>query len=269
MAITSTDQLIAALCNSQHVLFDKSSVSFATAGRFFSLWRAPGRPGPAVIPTVPEICAKDTLGALIYVNAPPLQTNYLAWLDIATGNANTTLEIHDRLCQMGGLVADVVTSQAVNLTLVGLPAERIGPDDYSQLQWWLEFYADTGGGAATATVNVTYNDDTSGNISLAIPTFSRASTIYQLLPFAAGKKGIKSVNSVTLSGTTGNTANFGVTCTRYRAGLYTRAANKAELFDWALLSLPALADDACLVLVQLCTATTTGPCRGVLRFVSG
>ena len=91
MAITSTDQLIAALCNSQHVLFDKSSVSFATAGRFFSLWRAPWRPGLAVIPTAPGICTKETLGALTYLNAPPLQTSYMAWLDIATGNANTTL----------------------------------------------------------------------------------------------------------------------------------------------------------------------------------
>ena len=273
MAITSRDQLIAALANSRHALFDKASVANAVAGRFYSLWRATGQPGQGAIPAMQAVCNKDLLGALPLVNQTPPATNYLAWVDVATGNATSTLEIHDRLCHQGGLSGTIAspTAQTTNLplTLAGVPTERIGAEDHSQLQWWLEWYADTGSTAVSATVNVTYSDDSSSNVVVPLAATSRASGLYQILPFAAGKSGIKAVNSVTLSATTGTAGNFGVTCTRYRAGLFTVVANKAEVFDWAALALPEIANDSCLALLQLCTTTTTGISKGVVRFAAG
>jgi len=273
MAITSRDQLIAALANSRHALFDKASISNAVAGRFYSLWRANGQPGQGAIPAAAALCNKDLLGALPLVNQTPPATNYLAWVDVATGNATSTLEIHDRLCHQGGLSGTIAspTAQTTNLplTLAGVPTERIGAEDHSQLQWWLEWYADTGSTAVSATVNVTYSDDSSSNVVVPLAATSRASGLYQILPFAAGKSGIKAVNSVTLSATTGTAGNFGVTCTRYRAGLFTVVANKAEVFDWASLALPEIANDSCLALLQLCTTTTTGISKGVVRFAAG
>jgi len=273
MAITSRDQLIAALANSRHALFDKASVANAVAGRFYSLWRATGQPGQGAIPAMQAVCNKDLLGALPLVNQTPPATNYLAWVDVATGNATSTLEIHDRLCHQGGLSGTIAspTAQTTNLplTLAGVPTERIGAEDHSQLQWWLEWYADTGSTAVSATVNVTYSDDSSSNVVVPLAATSRASGLYQILPYAAGKSGIKAVNSVTLSATTGTAGNFGVTCTRYRAGLFTVVANKAEVFDWAALALPEIANDSCLALLQLCTTTTTGISKGVVRFAAG
>ena len=271
MAITSRDQLIAALANSRHALFDKASISNAVAGRFYSLWRANGQPGQGAIPAAAALCNKDLLGALPLVNQTAPMSNYLAWVDVASSLATSTLEIHDRLCHQAGLVGNVATLQTTNLplTLADVSQERIGLADHSQLQWWLEWYADTGSTGVTATVAVTYDDDMSGNVAVPLAATSRASGLYQILPFAAGKTGIKAVNSVTLSATTGTAGNFGVTCTRYRAGLFTVVANKAEVFDWAALALPEIANDSCLALLQLCTTTTTGTSKGVVRFAAG
>jgi hypothetical protein len=270
MAITSRDQLIAALANSRHVLFDKASISNAVAGRFYSLWRATGQPGQGAIPAAQAICDRTLLGALNHLPWPvPLQ-NYLAWVDVATSLATATLEIHDRLCHQGGLAGNLATLQTTNLplTLAGVSAERIGAEDFSQLQWWLEWYADTGSTAVTATVTVVCDDDSTQTVAVPLVATSRASGLYQVLP-PPGKNGIKAVNSVQLSATSGTAGSFGVTCTRYRAGFFTVVANKAEMYDWAALGLPEIAPDACLSLIQLCSATTTGTSKGVARFVAG
>jgi hypothetical protein len=270
MAITSRDQLIAALANSRHGLFDKASLSNAVAGRFYSLWRATGQPGQGAIPAAPAVCLKGLLGSLNFDNQTAPLTNYLAWVDVASSLATSTLEIHDRLCHQAGLVGNVATPQTTNLplTLAGIEPERIGLADLSQLQWWLEWYADTGSTAVTATVAVTYDDDTSGNVAVPLAATSRAAGLYQILP-AAGKAGIKAVDSVQLSATSGSAGNFGVTCSRYRAGFFTVVANKAEVYDWASLALPQIANDACLALIQLCSTTTTGVSKGVVRFAVG
>lgn len=270
MAITSRDQLIAALANSNHVLFDKASISNAVAGRFYSLWRAAGQPGAGAIPTQQEVCTRLTLGALTTHPRPEPLLNYLAWVDVAGSLATHTLEIHDRICHMGGLVGNEMAPQTASLplTLNGVDPGRIGPEDFSQLQWWLEWYINTGSTAANATVTVVADDDTVHNVVVPLVANSRASGLYQILP-PEGTPGIKAVNSVQLSASTGAAGNFGVTCTRYRAGFFTVVANRAEMYDWAHLGLPEVHEDACLFLIQLCTANTTGISKGVARFVAG
>ncbi|MGB5240679.1 MAG: hypothetical protein WBN80_08530, partial [Prochlorococcaceae cyanobacterium] len=84
MAITSRDQLIAALANSRHLLFDKASLANAVAGRFYSLWRATGQPGQGAIPTAAAVCTKALLGALPFENQTAPIANYMAWVDVAT-----------------------------------------------------------------------------------------------------------------------------------------------------------------------------------------
>jgi len=270
MAITSRDQLIAALANSRHSLFDKASISNAVVGRFYSLWRATGQPGQGAIPTVPAACTNTLLGSLNYLPQPQPASNYIGWVDVATSLATGSLEIHDRLCHQGGLVGNLNTLQSTNLplTLAGIAAERIGLGDFSQLQWWLEWYADTGSTAVTANVSVVCEDDSVQVVAVPLVATSRASGLYQILP-PQGRTGIKAVNSVQLSATSGTAGNFGVSCTRYRAGFFTVVANKAEVFDWAALALPEIANDACLALIQLCATTTTGIAKGVIRFAPG
>jgi hypothetical protein len=95
MAITSRDQLIAALTLSRNALIDKASITNAVLGGFYSLWRASGVPGQGAIPTTAAVCTRATTGALPLTNQTPPVATYLAWLDLVTANSATNLSVHD------------------------------------------------------------------------------------------------------------------------------------------------------------------------------
>jgi hypothetical protein len=272
MAITSRDQLIAALTLSRNALIDKASLSNTVAGRFHSLWCATGVPGQGAIPTTAAVCTRATTGALPLTNQTAPVATYLAWLELATANSATNLSVHDRLCHQGGLSGTVAspTAQTTNLplNLTGVSIDRIGPTDLSELTWWLEWYTDTGATGVNATLNLTYADNTTGDVVIALAATSRASGLYPILP-ATGKTGIKAVNSLTLSASTGTAGSFGVTCTRFLTGTTTMVANKSEIRDWAGLGLPVVPNDACLSLLMFCSTTSTGAVRGLLKLAVG
>jgi hypothetical protein len=191
-------------------------------------------------------------------------------------NANTTLEIHDRLMHMGGLNGTLATAQTANLdvhTNIGSNnlAARIGDSNYSDIQWWLEVYGDGGATASNATINVTYNDDTTGNLNnQAVGGTIRVGNWFSLngIDPAAGKF-IKGINTVTLSASTGTAGNFGFTATRHRASMPLLLANKAEVFDWAQLGLPEIINGSCLQLAIIGTSTNSGILRGGAKIAHG
>ncbi|TVS07759.1 MAG: hypothetical protein EA413_00385 [Cyanobium sp. PLM2.Bin73] len=270
MAITSRDQLIAALANSQHVYFNKSVLTNAVAGRFYSLWRAGGEPAQAVIPGSQEVCTGELLGSMQLQPPPEPFLNYVAAVNFSGSLALNSVELHDRICHMAGLVGNVADLQATNLplTLAGVAADRIGPEDFSQLQWWLEWYVSTGSTAAVATVTVVADDDSVHEVDVELASNSRLAGLYPIFP-PAGKKGIKAVNILQLDRSTGTAGDFGVTCTRYRCAFSTDLANRSQVYDWAQLGLPDIHPDACLALIQMCTTSNTGNPRGVVRFAVG
>lgn len=269
MAITSRDELINAMGNNtSRIVWDKGGISATVAGTFTSLWRATGTPGQGAIPSTAAVCTSALTGAMGFTNQTAPATSYYAWQTVVTGNASTNVEVHDRLAHMGGLSGIVTTAQGA-LTLAGLSAARLGDANYSDVQWWLEWYTDTGATGVTATVNVTYNDDTTGNLAaIALIASTRAGRMMPLVSAVAGKF-IKAVNSVTLSATTGAAGNFGITATRPRTAVWTVLANKIETFDWAQLGLPEIPNDSCLMMVMLCTTTTTGTVRGQGKIAHG
>ena len=279
MAITTRDQLIDAMGNnSSRLVIDKASLANAAAGQFHSLWRATGQPGQAAIPVAAARCTNALLGALQFTQQVAPATSYLAILEGLCSNNATTLEIHDRLMHMGGLNGTLATAQTVYLDLnANLASDNIdarkGDANFSDVTWWLEWYTDTGGTAVTATVNVTYNDDTSGNLTaISLAATRRASQMIPLngsIPAAASGKYIRGVNTVTLSATTGGAGSFGVTATRYRAALYQPLANARFTADWAGLGLPSIPNSACLMLVQLAGTTSTGAVRASGKIVHG
>lgn len=268
MTITTRDQLIAAMAgNSSRLLIDKASVSGVAAGAFYSHWRATGQPGQGAIPGAAAVCNHTLTGAIGFAQQTAPATSYLGILEAAL-SATNTLEIHDRLAHMGGLSGTVTTAQTVGidmLTMAGTSnlAERTGDTNYSDVQWWLEWYTTTGTTAVTATVNVTYNDGTTGNLTGASLAASRPASfmlaLNNLIPAASSGKFIRGVNSVTLSATTGTAGSFGVTATRYRAGMLTPLANARFTSDWAQTGLPEIPNASCLfpiVLYAVATATT-------------
>lgn len=273
MAISETtalDQIAAGLAsNNNRILWDKASLATQVVGQYCSLWRATGVPAQGSIPGAAAYCTKALTGAIGFDNQTSPATSYLAWHTLLTGTANTNLEIHDRLAHMGGLVGNVTTAQTVGIDLStinaggAVPAERLGDSNYSDVTWFLEWYTTTGATASNATVNVTYDDASTGNLAvIAVGGTAVAASQCRALITASNGRFIRAVNSVTLSASTGTAGSFGVTATRMKAGMSAPVANKIEMFDWAQLGLAQVPNDACLFGMLLSTATSTGAIKG-------
>lgn len=279
MTITTRDQLINALGNnSSRVVIDKATLSGISAGYYASMWRATGQPGQGAVPTAVEVCDNNLTGALQFNQQTSPATSYGGWMSATCSNSATTIEIHDRLMHMGGLNGTLATTQTVgidlsaNLSTRNLDARK-GDANYSDVQWWMEWYTSTGSTAVTATVNVTYNDGSTGNLSGLSLVASRPASIMlplnSLIPSGASGKYIRGVNSVTLSATTGTAGNFGVTATRVRMTMPLNTGNKTEAFDWAALGLPEIYNSSCLFPVVLLSTTNTGTVRGGGKIAHG
>lgn len=272
MTITTRDHLINAMANnSSRIVIDKASIANAAAGQYHSLWRATGQPGQGAIPAAAAVCSNATVGSFQFEQQTAPLTSYGSYMNAVCSNGPVTVEIHDRLMHMGGLSGTVTTAQTVNLDVSANLATsnldaRKGDANYSDIQWWMEWYTDTGGTAVTATVNVTYNDGTSANLSaISLAATRRASYMLPLngfIPGADAGKYIRDVNTITLSATTGAAGSFGVTASRPRMTMPLLVPQQVTEFDWARLGLPEIFNGSCLFAIQIAGTTVTGTLRG-------
>ena len=278
MTITTLDGMFNALANnSSRLVIDKASIANAAAGQFHSLWRATGQPGQGAIPTAAAVCNSALVGGFNFSQQSAPNTSYVGYLEAVCQYNAVTLEVHDRLMHMGGLNGTLTTAQAVNLDLNGVTADnmanRIGDANYSDVQWWLEWYTDTGATVVNATVAVTYSDGTTGNLTAVSLAATRRASFMQplngLIPAAQSGKFIRGIVSVTLSATTGTAGSFGVTATRPRVSLASPLANIKWSADWAALPVSEVPNGSCLFLVQIAGTTSTGTVRGGGKIAHG
>ena len=276
--ITNRDQLIDALANnSSRIVIDKASIANAAVGQYHSLWRATGQPGQGAIPAAAANCNQSTVGGMRFSQQTAPAKSYLAYLEAVSSTSASTMEVHDRLMDRGGLNGTLTTAQPVGLDFNGVTAdnmsERIGDANCSDIQWWLEWYTDTGATAVMATVAVTYSDGTTGNLTgVSLAATRRASfmqSLNGLIPAAAAGKFIRAVNTVTLSASTGAAGNFGVTATRLRGTLFMPIANAKFSADWASLPINTIPNSACPFIAVLASTTSTGLLRGGGKIAHG
>lgn len=268
MAIATRDALLAAFGHRRSRLYiNKGQLSNAASGNANSYFRVGNTPAAGAIPGAAAVCANGLTGCIPFPNQTAPATSYLA-TGLITNNLTSHIEIHDRLMHMGGLSGTVTTAQTANLDLHANIASsnlaaRIGAADYSEVQWWLEWYSDTGATGVNATVNVTYNDGTDGDLTvIAIAATSRAGRMYalnNLVPAAKAGLYIRDVNSVLLSATTGTAGSFGVTATRLRATLPQQNGFSRSPADWAELGFPQIHNNSCLFPIVYYTSGGTGP----------
>ncbi len=277
MTIASLDGLVSALGNnSSRIIIDKASIASQAAGTFVSLWRATGQPGQGAIPAAAAVCNNALTGAIGFTQQTAPATSYGAYLEAATSNSAMTLEIHDRMIHMGGLNGTLTTAQTVGIDFNGITADnmakRIGDSNYSDIQWWLEWYTATGSTAVTATVAVTYNDGTTGTLSASLAATRPASFMLPLnglIPSAAAGKFIRGITSVQLSATSGTAGSFGVTATRPRMTIGCPIANFKFVADWAALGLPEIYNSSCLFPIVLTSTSSSGTVRGGGKIAHG
>ncbi|HYW49046.1 MAG TPA: hypothetical protein VE861_00495 [Gemmatimonadaceae bacterium] len=278
MAIATLDALFNALgTDFQRFMVDKSSIANLVAGQQASLWRATGTPGQGAIPTAAAIPTSATLGAITLTNAVLPRLNYLSWLMLRNANANTSVDIADRVAHQAALVLNLATSQTTNLPIdvvtLGLSAARRGAANYSNLTWFLEVYADGGATASNATINVTYNDGTTGNLNVvAVGGTLRAGRVISLTPFiptADQGKFIRGINSVILSASTGTAGNFGFTCLSVITGLELPIATVTRVATWDQLGHPSIENDECLQFLVTTSTTSSGQLTGTGKITGG
>jgi hypothetical protein len=277
MVIATRDQAFNALANnSSRFVLEKASLANQVANTLCSMWRSAGQPAQGAIPgTTPAVPTKATLGAIDFANQLSPVTSYLLWALVYSGNSGGAVEFHDRVAHMGGLVLNVTTAQNItglDISTLGLAAERRGPADFSDLQWFLEVYTDGGATASNATINVTYDDATTGNLTVvAVGGTLRAGRMIPLtplIPTAQQGKKIRGINSVTLSASTGTAGNFGFTCTRQRTGVPMGLAGTPSKLTWQDGS-AEVPNDSCIMLVVNCATTSSGTVRGQGKIAHG
>lgn len=279
MTISTRDGLINALGNNNsRFILDKASIASQLAGNYCSLWRATGQPGQGAIPAAAASCNNTLLGGMNFTQQTTPATSYLGYMELAAGNAAMTLEIHDRIAHMGGLNGTLLTAQTVGVDLNALlgtnnTTARIGDSNYSDVNWWLEWYTATGATASNATINVTYNNGTTGNLTViavgGTVGASRMMSLNALVPAAQAGLFIRHVNTVTLSASTATAGSFGITATRIRASLGAPIANMKFMADWAQLGFPEVANSACLFPIVLTSTTSSGTIRGGGKIIHG
>lgn len=259
MAINTLDDLVAATAGSKDLRLLKAS-STAVAGRLMSLWRVAGQPEVGAIPTAAAVCTSATTGASNFTNPGAGKTLYVVNVGSVFNSVAATTTILDRLVACGGLSGIVATAQTVNT-----PALTRRTDG-KRNRIFLEWYTATGATGVNVTASYTNQDGTSGKTTgtLALPATVTAGSMLELT-LASDDTGVKSVESVTLSATTGTAGNFGVTIAAVLASVPSPLANLGYNFDAQALGLPVVENDACLQYAVTSTTTATGIAQAVVR----
>jgi hypothetical protein len=206
-AFANYDAYLAALRQNRVADFQMSAAA-ARSLRLSALWRA-------FLPTPGNPTTSVALGDTSDVAIGPLSTVNTGRLTLLGarvnpgGNSGVCLIVADILNQSGGLNGTLTTEQTTGLPTAALTRHTSGEG----VMAGLILLGGVGGTATTFTTRYTNAAGVSGQISSAAPignTGFRESGAVLPIPGAAGDTGFRSVDGVTLAGTTGSAGNFGV-----------------------------------------------------------
>lgn len=269
MAITTMDQLTAALGTAQ-----RFPVFFPSATNVAAGWVNINR---AVVTSFGQMAipAAASAGGTLHLDSqvglptganptPPALSYFAKWE--AVSSVAGVVHLYDRVWSCSGFSGIVNTAQAVT----GFPTLTRPDASGTGLEIWIECYTATGSTAANITVQYTNTDNTSGRntVSTAHITSMPANRMYQV-PLQSGDTGVKSVQSVTLSASTGTAGSFGVTLMRRIAMMPMPLANVATVLDFAALGFPQIQNDTALNFIHQGTTTSSGIIMGNMVFAQG
>lgn len=256
-----------ATCTAAGFSQDLQKGTITTVSGFdYSGWTCGGNPAAGVAPTTWAHPTHLTLGALNprQINPAVGKTMRTLYAELRPSVANQVYILHDRIGHMASLNGTLTTAQTVNATLTAAAADGRCEAGGGDVEWWLEWYTATGSTAVNATVNVTYSDDSTGNVVVALPASVPAGRMYRIPP-SSGNLSIKAVNNVTLSASTLTVGNFGVTATDRKFAFSVAAANTPWVADWAMLAMADLGRNACLFARTYAAGTAFGTLTGNIR----
>ena len=259
MALTDFDEYIDKLKENRTADFQLS----AALGRTLRL-NAPWQvflPAPAV-PTTSVARDKDSAQSMGPI--PDISTGRLTFLgarmNTSTIGAGGAILL-DLLNVSGGLSGTVITAQTTNLPTAALTRHTSGEG----VMAGIVIYTQVGTTGTTISINYTNQAGTSGRIS---PVTSFGATGFREvgilipIPLQAGDTGIQSIESVTVTATTGTAGNFGVCMFKPLAMISLESATGAMPLDAVstgciIGSLCEIHPDACLTISAFSAVTTS------------
>ena len=267
MAITTMDGVVAGLASGTNIpTFFPSATN--VAGGYVNLQRVvSGSFGQQAIPSAAS--AGGTLHTSTDAGFPtlssPTGTRYIAKVEL-TGVTSGAIHIYDRVWSCSGFSGIVTTAQAVT----NFPTITRPDVNGTGLEIWIECYTATGATASNVTVQYTNQSGTAGRntVSTAHITSMPANRMYPV-PLQAGDTGVKSVQSVTLSASTGTAGSFGVTLLKRIATIPLATANIPTVQDFATLGFSKIPANTALNFIHQGTTTSSGIILGSFTLIEG
>jgi hypothetical protein len=252
MAIATLDDYKRALTSGRFIVpFSIASVT-TSAGVPFDLWMV-SPPVPPLAPTTAAVPTKDTAGALPIENAGGGLQNSIVGFRLTSFNPGALL-VADRLSHTGGLSATVTTPQTTNLPTAALTRYTDGVG----VMMALTIYTLIGTTATTVSATYTNQAGVGSRVTPLVPfggTRNREANRMIFLPLQSGDTGVRSVESVTVTATTGTAGNFGVTLFRLLQGISIESLSGVGaggfVSGWTVGGIPRVEPDACLFLVSV------------------
>ncbi len=243
----------------------------ALAGRVNSHWLADGTPGGAN--AAPGGTARNptnaTTGSVQQTNAAAGFQKYL--VDIvygqSTNNSIFNVFLYDRLADISGLSGTNTSPQ--NTT--NLSVNRYTGTASAGNQIMVEVYTQIGATNTTITASYTNQAGTPGQTTIATnfgsTTYGRAITAAFFLPLAQGDTGVRSVESVTLAGTTGTAGDFGVTIIHPLAWMSSTSSGSLGVATDMMFKGPTpIAANACLAFYAIPVSNSNFPYSVAMKF---
>ena len=271
MAIADFQALKQSIESGKPYFFSKNSVT-STAAKLMSIWTA--TPNAGAIPTTPVACNANTAGAILAEPRLSSLTNayFIAQLELASfANAFTSLVLIDRLSHQGGLSGAATAVQTANLPTAALPRYTDGEGVMAAI----EIYVALGTLAQTVTVSYTNQAGVAGRISKPVVIGAASDNAvgrFIPIPLQDDDTGLRSVESVTPSSSTGAAGNYGITLYKPLM-LIPNISNQVHAMQQRCLNpfvggygcSPEIIDDACLAFLALSNISSTGAVHGAFH----
>lgn len=252
MALADYDAYKAALDSAFAADFQASNLTATTVAGRTNRWTAHYRAFQPVPANPTTSVALDKTAAQSIGPIPDTASGKLRILGarLTTGGvAAASVLAFELLNHSGGLSGVVTTEQTTNLPTAALTRHTSGEG----VMMALVVYTVIGLSAVTVSVSYTNQAGTPGRVSPAVQiggnSFREAGAVI-LLPVEGADSGVRSVESVTLSGTTGTAGNFGVILFKPLALFDCNDASTTHNFDAVYRgfagSFAEFDDDACV-----------------------
>lgn len=244
----------------QKIYFAKNSVGVVQS-QATSMWLIAPNNGSA--PSTAAVPTKDTAGSLFYpAHQNSSGTQRIVGHSIRSNN-RCMFWVVDRLSHQGGLSGTTTTAQTTNLPTSALTRATTG----AGVMIGLEIY--TVIGTTATTVSCSYTDNVNGAgrttpLTAFGATGNREVSRLIILPLQAGDSNPVSVESVTVTATTGTAGNFGVTLFKPLYSIYvpadSRCYDERDGIFGGFCNLPQIVDNCCPMLIGF--NNTTGNFTG-------